>query len=117
MCQMLKVSRRGFYRWLQVKPSQRQLQDRVLAQQVADIFEQSHQSYGSPRITVQLAQQGWAVSRKRVIRLMQQQGLVARRRIKPSRDTPAPETSAAPNHLNRQFRCDHPDQVQRFAVR
>jgi hypothetical protein len=71
---MLKVCRSGFYQWLQGKPSQRQLQDRILAQQVADIFEQSHRSYGSPRITVQLAQQGWAISRKRVIRLMQQQG-------------------------------------------
>ncbi len=108
---MLKVSRSGFYRWLQVKPSQRQLQDRILAQQVADIFEQSHHSYGSPRITVQLAQQGWAVSRKRVIRLMQQQGLVARRRVKRSGRTCTPETAAAPNHLNRQFACAHPDQA------
>lgn len=109
---MLEVSRSGFYRWLALKPSQRQLQERILAQQVADIFEQSHQSYGSPRITVQLAQQGWAVSRKRVIRLMQQQGLVARRR---RRRTPgsasAPERVVAPNHLQRQFQVEHPDQV------
>jgi putative transposase len=111
MCQWLKISRSGFYRWLAVKPSQRQLQERILAQRVTDIFEQSHQSYGSPRITVQLAQQGWTVSRKRVIRLMQQQGLVARHRPKRSRQTSAPETPAAPNHLNRQFTVDHPDQV------
>ena len=108
---MLKVSRSGFYRWLQVKPSQRQLQDRILAQQVADIFEQSHHSYGSPRITVQLAQQGWAVSRKRVIRLMQQQGLVARRRSKRTGQKCVPQTPIAPNHLNRQFAYDHPDQA------
>ena len=114
MCQWLKVSRSGFYRWLAMKlnPSQRQLHDRLLAQQVSAIFEQSHQSYGSPRITVELAQQGLGVSRKRVIRLMQQQGLVARRRPK-RRPVPAStsQTTAAPNHLNRQFACDHPDQV------
>ncbi len=108
---MLKVSRSGFYRWLAVKPSQHQLQDRILAQQVADIFERSHRSYGSPRITIQLAQQGWAISRKRVIRLMQQQGLVARRRPKRKGQTPAPQTPVAPNHLNRQFTCEHPDQA------
>lgn len=108
---MLKVSRSGFYRWLEVKPSQRQLQDRVLAQQVADIFEQSHQSYGSPRITVQLAQQGWSVSRKRVIRLMQQQGLVARARPKRRGKALAPQTTAASNSLNRQFTVEHPDQA------
>lgn len=108
---MLKVSRSGFYRWLEVKPTQRQLQDRILAQQVADVFEQSYQTYGSPRITVQLAQQGWAVSRKRVIRLMQQQGLVARRRSKRVGLPTTPQTVAAPNRLNRQFTCDHPDQA------
>lgn len=108
---MLKVGRSGFYRWLQMKPTERQLQERVLAQQVADIFEQSHRSYGSPRITAELAQKGWAVSRKRVIRLMQQQGLVARRRPKRVGQSAAPQTPAAPNHLNRQFRRDHPDQA------
>jgi len=111
MCQKLKVSRSGFYRWLRVKPSQRQLHDRILAQQVADIFEQSHQSYGSPRITLQLAQQGWAVSRKRVIRLMQKQGLVARQRPKRRGHASVPQTPVAPNHLNRQFTVEHPDQV------
>ena len=119
MCQLLKVSRSGFYRWLAVKPSQHQLQERILAQRVTDIFEQSHQSYGSPRITVQLAQQGWAVSRKRVIRrasprqrrMMQQQGLVARPRPKRSQPSSVPQTTAAPNHLNRQFTMQHPDQA------
>lgn len=41
LCQLLKIRRREFYRWLSVKPSQRQLQERILAQQVSDIVEQS----------------------------------------------------------------------------
>lgn len=52
MCQILGVSRRGYYQWHNrpEMPTQRQIEDRILAQQIAEIFVQSRCSYGSPRI-------------------------------------------------------------------
>ena len=108
---MLTVTRSGFYRWLKGVPSRRQVEEVQLAQEVSTIFEESRGSYGSPRITMQLAQRGWAVSRKRVIRLMQQQGLVARQRRKRPRSAASEPPAPAPNRLDRQFSCEHPDQV------
>jgi putative transposase len=50
-------------------------------------FEASRQRYGSPRILEDLLEQQIPVSRKRVVRLMQEDGLQARarKRFKPRR--------------------------------
>ena len=54
--------------------------DRRLRVLVRASFDESHQRYGSPRVHEDLIAQAIRVSRKRVVRLMQEDGLKARRR-------------------------------------
>jgi transposase InsO family protein len=50
----------------------------VLGEQIREIFEQSGGTYGSPRVQRALVERGFAVSRRRVERLMRGAGLRAR---------------------------------------
>jgi transposase InsO family protein len=112
LCRKLEVARSGFYQWLKQPLSPRSQQDQQLAGQVQTLFEQSQNSYGSPRIHERLQQQGWSISRKRVIRLMQHLGLVARPHLRhPNRKTTGGEAIVAENLLQRQFFREHPDQA------
>ena len=80
MCQVLEVSRGGYYDWLRRPKSQRAREDRRLGVEIRALFMKSHRRYGSPRIHRGLRHQGIRCSRKRVARLMRQEGLHARRR-------------------------------------
>ncbi len=111
LCRALKVSRSGFYA-SRVRPeSAREREDRRLAVKVRESFERSHQAYGSPRVLEDLLAEGEHVSRKRVIRLMQEQGLVARvrRRFKSTTDSEH-DQPVAENLLARRFEADVPNQ-------
>jgi putative transposase len=80
MCQALGVSASGYYAWRRRPPSQRQLADEALAVQIRQVHQASHRIYGSRRIRAELVEQGQPCGRKRVVRLMRQLGLSARRR-------------------------------------
>lgn len=70
MCQVLKVSRSGFYAWLKAIPSKRALTNQRLTEEIRKIYQESMLTYGSPRITRELKDRKIAVSRPRVARLM-----------------------------------------------
>ena len=80
MCQTLDVSESGYYAWKRRPLSQHAQADEVLASRIQQVHQVSHQIYSSRRIQAELADQGAACSRKRVVRLMQQRGIHARRR-------------------------------------
>lgn len=74
-------------------------------------FETGRCYYGSPRVLSELKHQGVRVGRKRVIRLMQAQGLIARRRKRRWRAANAEASRpAAPNILARDFSAPAPNQ-------
>lgn len=73
MCQVLQVSRSCYYRWIESKLSKRELENRMITKRIKEIYHQSKRTYGSPRITLALAQEGIEVSRPRVARLMRKQ--------------------------------------------
>ena len=50
MCEVLKVSRSGFYAWLGRQPSRRVLEDETISVQVRKAHREAHGIYGSPRI-------------------------------------------------------------------
>ena len=83
-CQLLEVSRSAYYEWSSGTPSARELSDAELAEKIVDIFTKSRRTYGAPRITTKLAEEGIRVGKKRVARLMVLRGLVgrAKRRFK-----------------------------------
>src|SRR5262249_23743157 len=80
MCRVLGVSRAGFYAWQSRSPSPRASEDRRLAVEVAAIHSASRRRYGSLRVHEELRGQGVRIGRKRVARLMREQGLCARRK-------------------------------------
>jgi putative transposase len=74
-------------------------------------FETSKQRYGSPRIHHDLLEQGARVSRKRVIRLMQEDGLQARMAKRFTCTTNSDhDLPVAANLLNREFTAEAPNQ-------
>ena len=110
-CRTLGVSRAGFYAWRRRPESAHVHDDRRLAVKVRESFERSRKTYGSPRIHRDLDAQGEHVSRKRVIRLMQEQGLVARVRRRYKCTTMSDhDQPVAPNLLARRFEADVPNQ-------
>ena len=58
LCAALNVSRSGYYAWRAGQECARELANRVMAQQIKQLFEAKRQRYGSPRITEQLRRQG-----------------------------------------------------------
>lgn len=75
MCEMLKVSRAGYYAWRKRLPSERQLDDRKLTELIMEIHEENKGRYGIDRIHRELAARGHRVSPKRVRRLARAAGL------------------------------------------
>jgi putative transposase len=104
MCRVLGVSSSGFYAWVRRPESTRAQEDRRLRVLVRASFDESKHRYGSPRIQVDLREQDIRVSRKRVIRLMQEDGLQARARKRFKCTTMSDhDQPVAANLLDRQF--------------
>jgi transposase InsO family protein len=110
LCKLLEVSRSGFYAWEERGPSARKAEDEKLAVQIAAIHEASGERYGSPRVHAELAEDGVAVSRKRVARLMAELGLesVRKRPYKATTDSKH-DLPIAENILDRKFEVDAPN--------
>jgi putative transposase len=83
----------------------------VLLAHVSSQFRTSHETYGSPRMTVELNEAGVAVGRHRVARLMRENNLKAfqKRRYKKTIDS-AHGGLIAPNMLNQDFETTGPNQ-------
>ncbi len=84
MCALLHVSAGGYYAWRRRGPSRRQLDDMVLLAHIRARFAESNETYGSPRMHVDLCEDGLIVGRHRVARLMRDNSLKAnqKRRFK-----------------------------------
>jgi transposase InsO family protein len=78
LCTWLKVSRSGYYAWRCRAISSRELANKELLTYIHRVFENSRQTYGSPRVFHALKREGIRVSEKRVARLMRENGLRAR---------------------------------------
>lgn len=115
MCEMLRVSRAGYYRYLQRQkegPSSREKQRRKLERAVRRLFLESRETYGSPRIHARLIQEGWLVSQKTVANRMKALGLFSKRRWKRVGTTKSSDDGRVyPNELGRAFRPDKLDEA------
>jgi transposase InsO family protein len=109
LCELVEVSRSGFYAWRDRPACQRDVDDAELVVEIRAIHERSRCTYGAPRVHGQLRRHGRRHGRKRVARLMRQEGLVgahARRKWRRGRRDTAP----APDLLERDFSAARPDQ-------
>ena len=111
LCRCLRVTRSGFYAWQRRPESRHARDDRRLKVLVRVSFKESKQRYGSPRVHEDLLEQHEHVSRKRVMRLMQEDGLKARLRKRYKLTTMSDhDQPVAANLLDRQFEADAPNQ-------
>ena len=111
LCRCLRVTRSGFYAGQGRPESAHATDDRRLRLLVRTSFEESRHRYGSPRIHWDLLEQDMRVSRKRVIRLMQEEGLKARARKRFTCTTMSDhDQPVAANLLDREFTADAPNQ-------
>jgi transposase InsO family protein len=104
MCRVLGVTRSGFYAWKKRPKSARVKSDAQLAVKVVAAHQRSRKTYGSPRVHRELKAQGVRVGKKRVERLMRENGLQGRskRRYKHTTDSKH-DGPIAPNTLARKF--------------
>ena len=111
LCDVLQVSTSGFYASLGRSESTHTQQDRRLRVLVQASFEESRTYYGSPRVHRDLVEDGNRVSKKRIARLMQEEGLIARRRKRFKVTTMSDhDQPIAANLLDRQFVAEAPNQ-------
>jgi putative transposase len=105
MCQLLVVTRSGYYAWQSEKAGPRALENKVLVEQIRVEYKLSRQTYGSPRIWASLRGQGSACGRHRVARLMRREGIhpPKRHRRYPVTTQRQPGVLPAPNRLNQDF--------------
>ena len=82
MCQVLQVSRSGYYDWAGREESKRSQQDRVLLKEIRKIHQESKEAYGATKTWRSLKQAGMVCGRHRVARLRRQAGIEARRKRK-----------------------------------
>lgn len=103
LCEVLEVSRSGYYRWKTAPPSRRKKENQKLLTQITQVHQQHKQRYGSPRITRVLKANGVACSENRIAALMKQHGIRARTKhsFRPRTTIRAKAELIAPNHLKK----------------
>jgi putative transposase len=111
MCRLLEVSRQGYYAYVSRPPSERVTADVELAEAVREVFADSDETYGSPRVLKELHRRGFKASKRRVERAMRGMGLTPprprRHRVTTVRDL---SHQVAPNTLARHFEATQPNQ-------
>jgi len=78
LCQVLNLSRSGYYHWLKRPESCRAKANRELLAKISVLHEENRRCYGSPRITQSLRRQGLRIGKNRVARLMRAYGIRAK---------------------------------------
>lgn len=82
MPQVLNVSRSGYYSWLKRPESQRAICNKKLLEEIRRVHKKHRYTYGSPRLTTALKNEGIACSKNRVARLMRENDIYAKTKRK-----------------------------------
>ena len=112
LCEVLGVSRAGYYAWTQRPVSARRRRDGELLDAIRDVHAESKATYGWPRVHAELRHRGICASRKRIARLMRQAGLSGMVRRRKGRTTiRVPGVATAPDLVRRDFAADVPNRL------
>jgi putative transposase len=112
LCEVLGVSRAGYYAWKQRPVSARRRRDIELLDEIRTIHADSKATYGWPRVHAELRHRGTVASRKRIARLMREarlSGMVRRRRGRTTVSVPGIAT--APDLVRRDFAPTAPNRL------
>lgn len=112
VCDVLEVSRSGYYAWRSRPRSGQETRREELARKIQAVHQESRRVYGSPRVFKALKAEGESVCENTVARLMRQQGIRAKTKKKfvPRTTQSLHEQPVAGNLLNREFTADRPNQ-------
>ncbi|WPO80742.1 IS3 family transposase [Flavobacterium sp. KACC 22761] len=109
MCKVLKVSPSSYYNWKRQILSERQRKTALIKEEIASIYFNAKQRYGSPRITLELQSQGYQISRITVAKYMKQLGLYSKLSKKFKVTTNSKHNHfVVPNILKREFTATEP---------
>src|ERR1019366_512908 len=111
LCGVLGVSQSGYFAWKDRPASRCRRDDMVLLAPVRSAFTLSNGTYGSPRMTRELQDNGFAVGRRRTARLMRENGLKARQKRRFKRTTDSDHAwPIAPNIIDQDFTATGPNE-------
>ena len=112
-CAVAEVSRQAFYDWrlrLAGGPPEAEQVDAELVAVMREIHNEFDETYGSPRMTVALTNQGWVVNHKRIARLMRLHGIVGVHKPAKVRTTiPTEHNPPLPDLVAGDFTVGRPD--------
>jgi putative transposase len=98
--------------WLSRPTPKKKIADAQLLIEIKAAMARGRDAYGSPRVHRDLRARGLCVSKKRIERLMRENGLVARQKRRFVRTTDSRHTHPiAPNVLDRNFDVNQPNQA------
>ena len=112
MLKLLGVSRSGYQAWLHHIPSNTEKRREAVKSKIKDIYENSRQNYGAPKITVELRKTGEVISERTVGTYMHQMGIRAQWSkpwIITTKDSDF--STELQNILDEQFNPDRPNAV------
>jgi putative transposase len=114
LCEVLAVSKSGFYDWMKREVSYRNKQNQALLKKIMVISKHSNERYGAPRIHAELQAAGERVGKNRVAKLMKSARIQAKmhQKFKWVQISRAQNNrqSDEENHLNREFNASKPNE-------
>jgi putative transposase len=111
-CRLLGVREAWFYKWRRrsAEPTEREVRRVKLEERIRYFFRASGETYGSPRITLDLWEEGWQVSVNTVAEIMTELGLQGRKPPRRRKSlTRQGKRKAAPDLVRRRFDAVAPD--------
>jgi putative transposase len=112
MCGILGVSKSGYYKWLNRKPSKRAQEEGRLEVEIRAAHRRSRETYGPERLQHELKDQGVDVGICRIRRIRKKLGIRCKQRKKFKATTDSKHTlPVAENLLNQRFEATRPNEV------
>ncbi len=112
MCEVLEVSRSGFYSWLTRDSSEQEKRKMKIKKEIEEIFMGSDKTYGSPRVYEVLIGLGYKISEDTVSRYMKELGLSAKvKKFKVVTTDSKHSMPIASNKLEQNFTATKPNEI------
>jgi putative transposase len=112
MCGILKVSKSGYYKWLNRKPCKRVLEEGRLEVEIKAAHKRTRETYGPERLQHELKEQGVSVGICRIRRIRKKLGIRCKQKRKFKATTDSKHVlPVAENLLNQQFEATRPNEV------
>ena len=111
LCRVLEVSRQGYYKWRKRPKSPRVDKEAILRAAIREVFAESGETYGSPRVLAAIRARGITTSKRRVERAMRGMGLTPPTPRKHRKTTVRNAADpVVPNTLDREFTASRPNE-------